>query len=211
MNAFNFLLFLFLQLSFNNPTPETQKQQKQLRVLFVGNSLTYYNDLPSMVGRAAKEHGLEVQTEMVAKPNFALEDHWNDGQLQRKLDKGTFDWIVLQQGPSSQPEGLQMLLKYGGKVKNMCKHANCQVAFFMVWPSRQHYASFPMVIANYRNAATTLDVLLFPVGEEWKEYQEKTADFSYYAQDGFHPSTKGSQIAARIIANQFVAILKDSD
>ncbi len=37
-----------------------------LRVLFIGNSLTYTNDLPAMVERIAAADGRRVITEMIA-------------------------------------------------------------------------------------------------------------------------------------------------
>lgn len=50
------------------------------RILFVGNSLTYVNDLPGIVQALADSAGgdrLAVAT--VAGPDMALVDHWNDG------------------------------------------------------------------------------------------------------------------------------------
>lgn len=59
-----------------NPSDSTKS------ILFVGNSLTYYNDLPGLVAKLGKDSGIVIKTEMVAYPNYALEDHWNDGQIQ---------------------------------------------------------------------------------------------------------------------------------
>src|SRR5687767_1414311 len=74
-------------------------------ILFVGNSLTYTNDLPSMVVELAQKKGLTVKTEMLAFPNYALEDHWNDGRMEDLIDEKKYDFVVIQQGPSSQEEG----------------------------------------------------------------------------------------------------------
>jgi hypothetical protein len=50
-----------------------------LRILFIGNSLTYVNDLPALVQAIGKANGEKVETRMVAYPDYSLEDHWNSG------------------------------------------------------------------------------------------------------------------------------------
>jgi hypothetical protein len=72
-----------------------------LSVLFVGNSLTYTENLPALVdglGRAAELDRVRVAS--VAKPDHSLEDHWNDGEALDSIDRGGWDAVVLQQGPS---------------------------------------------------------------------------------------------------------------
>lgn len=168
-------------------------------ILFVGNSLTYFNDLPKIVARIGKDSGIEIKTEMVAYPNYALEDHWNDGSIQVLIANNKYDFVVVQQGPSSQADGRIMLLDYGTRIKNICIPHNTQLAFFMVWPAFANFHTFDGVINNYTNAAVATNSLLCPVGKIWKEYFLATGDYSYYGGDMFHPSYRGSENAALII------------
>lgn len=168
-------------------------------ILFVGNSLTYTNNLPGLVTLLAKEKGVTVKTEMIAYPNYALEDHWNDGSLQTLLAEKQFDFVVVQQGPSSQNEGRMMLLDYGARIKALCEAHNTRLAFFMVWPAFSNLYTFDALIKNYTDAAAVTNSLLCPVGEVWKKHFMETADYSYYGPDLFHPSQKGSEVAAQII------------
>ena len=39
----------------------------------------------------------------------------------------------------------------------------------------------------------------------WKSYIDKTQNFEYYSTDGFHPSKKGSQVAAQVIVKTLFA------
>lgn len=167
-------------------------------LLFIGNSLTYTNELPSIVERLAKERNLKVGTQMVAYPNYALEDHWSDGCVQDLINSKKFDFVIVQQGPSSQEEGRVMLLEYGEKLKDLCNKNDAKLAFFMVWPAKVNYHMFDGVILNYTNAAIQSDALLCPVGMYWKSQCDK-GDFSYYGPDNFHPSIKGSEMAAQTI------------
>lgn len=171
----------------------------EIAVLFVGNSLTYANDLPKSVAAVAKEKGVTIKTKMIAFPNYALIDHWNDGKIQEEISKNSYDFVVVQQGPSSQAYGREVLLNYGEKLQEICQKNNTSLCFFMVWPSLTYYHTFEGVIKNYSDAAATNNAILLPVGEVWKAYFDATNNYDYYASDGFHPSEKGSQIAAQVI------------
>ena len=170
-------------------------------ILFIGNSLTYTNDLPAMVVALAKAKGIELKTETLAFPNYALEDHWNIGQMQELIKSGGFDFVVLQQGPSSQNEGRAMLLDYGARIKALCDTTKTRVAFFMVWPAFANLQTFDGVIKNYTDAASVTNSLLCPVGAVWKKHFEDTKEYSYYGPDLFHPSPKGTEIAAKVIVD----------
>jgi hypothetical protein len=183
----------------------TETGEKQLKILFIGNSLTYTNDLPALVRKEGKNQDVTIKTEMIAYPNYALEDHWNDGKIQARIEKGGFDYVVVQQGPSSQSDGREMLLSYGSKIAAICKKADARLVFFMVWPARANLHTFDGVITNYRDAASESESLLCPVGEAWKKHIETTGDFSFYGDDGFHPSLKGSEVAAQIITDKLLS------
>lgn len=168
-------------------------------ILFIGNSLTYANDLPALVEQIGREKGIVIKTKTLAYPNYALEDHWNDNNLQTLIASKKYNFVVVQQGPSSQADGRAMLLDYGARIKNLCVTHNTQLAFFMVWPAFANFNNFDGVIRNYTDAAVATNSLLCPVGKQWKEYFVSTGDYTYYGSDMFHPSQRGSENAALII------------
>lgn len=192
-----FAWFLLLSCTLCSQQPDID--EAKTRILFVGNSLTYTNNLPQLVKNVAAKNNLRIHVEMLAYSNYALEDHWNDGQLQDLIATGNFDYVVVQQGPSSQADGKTMLLDYGERIKSLCDAHDTKLAFFMVWPAKVNYHTFSGVISNYTLAASQTNAILCPVGEVWKQYFDSTQDFSYYGPDDFHPSQVGSQRAAEII------------
>lgn len=193
-----FLLFILLVncSRLQNLLPEPDSSETS--ILFVGNSLTYTNNLPRLVENLAKEEGKKIRTEMLALPNYALPDHLADGKLQKLIRKGDFNFVIVQQGPSSQADGREMLLETAPVLKELCQKHGAQLAYFMVWPSRQYYHTFNGVIVNYTAAAESVDALLCPVGIQWKSITDQN-DFSLYGPDDFHPSLKGSELAAKVI------------
>lgn len=60
---------------------------------------------------------------------------------------------------------------------------------------------------NDTDAALIKNSLLLTVGAIWKDYIDSTNNNAYYSPDGFHPSVKGSQIAAEII-DEYLLIVK---
>jgi hypothetical protein len=68
------------------------------RVLFVGNSITYRNDLPAHFGAVATAaHGARVEVEMIAGGGERIERHDARGVVQRELASGRYTALVLQE------------------------------------------------------------------------------------------------------------------
>ena len=72
---------------------------RKLRVLFVGNSLTYVNDLPSTLRAlaASQPTPVTIETQTFVAPGGSLSDRWNDGKAAAALDAGHWDALVLQE------------------------------------------------------------------------------------------------------------------
>ena len=48
---------------------------KKLRLLFIGNSHTYYNDMPLMAAKKARAAGYDCEVTMIAHGGWFLEQH----------------------------------------------------------------------------------------------------------------------------------------
>ncbi|MCE7991948.1 MAG: hypothetical protein HEP71_08210 [Roseivirga sp.] len=167
--------------------------------LFVGNSLSYYNEMPSILVEIAAAYDLVIGADCLCKPNYAILDHWAETELEALIASKAYVQVILQQGPSSQAFGRSVLLEYGPKISQLASSHQTKTAFYMVWPSKAYYYTFQGVIDNYTEAAKVSDADLFPVGHVWKDYIEETGDESIYGADGFHPSVKGSFLAAWVM------------
>lgn len=195
-----FLSFVFIT--------EGQNNKETYNLLFIGNSLTYTNDLPALIKKKAKYSGYNIETEMIAFPNYAISDHWKNGEVQKLIESNHYNIVIIQQGPSSQSRGKKILMDYGKKYSTICKENNTLLAFFMVWPSLEYYDTFNGVIENYTLAAKTNNAILCPVGKVWKDYFVTSKKFDYYGSDNFHPSKKGSKVAAKVILKSILKHLK---
>lgn len=176
-----------------------------LRILFIGNSLTYVNDLPAMVGRLARASGADsVITASVAFPNFSLEDHWNDGRAARRLSRGDWDYVVMQQGPSGGAEGRRVLLDYGARFAGLARLAGARPAIYMVWPAKVRFGDFDRVSETHRIAARELNGVLLPAGEAWRAAWRRDSTLALYGPDDFHPSETGTFVAAVVVVHRLL-------
>lgn len=163
------------------------------QVLFVGNSLTYTNDLPAMVERLARLAGdTALHVSMVAAPDFSLEDHWLDGTARQRIQSRRWDYVVLQQGPSALPESRVHLRTWASIFAPVIRDAGAQPVMLMVWPSFERRFDFPGVHDSYLDAARTIHAIFAPGGAAWTAYGSLDALYS----DGLHPTMSGTYLAA---------------
>ncbi len=88
------LCSLFVPLRAQPATPA-----RELRVVFVGNSLTYVNNLPATLRAlaAAQPHPVKIVTATFVAPGGTVAERWKDGVAPAALRDGHWDVLVLQE------------------------------------------------------------------------------------------------------------------
>ena len=170
-----------------------------IHLLFIGNSLTAANDLPGLVAAIGRAEGVRIESTTIARPNFSLEDHWQDGEARRTIARGGWTFVVLQQGPSSLPESRVLLEDYVARFDRLIRAAGATTALYMVWPSRDRSGDFPGVSRSYTSAAARVGARLLAAGDAWQDAWRRDPLLALYGPDGFHPSPLGSTLAALVI------------
>jgi hypothetical protein len=178
------------------------QRSPQQRVLFIGNSLTFANDLPKMVESLARAKDVRVTAEMIAFPDYSLEDHWQRGDGVRAIRRGGWSLVVLQQGPSALHESQVLLREYVKRFDAEIRKAGAKTGVYMVWPSRSRMQDFDGVSASYSAAARDVNGLLFPVGDAWRAAWKRDPSLALYSADGLHPTREGTYLAALMIVTK---------
>jgi hypothetical protein len=168
------------------------------RVLFVGNSLTEANDLPLLVEACSRAGGHPLAVEAATFAGFSLEDHWARG-TQNRIAGGGYQFVVLQQGPSSLAESRASLRDWTRRFDAVIRKAGARSALYMVWPENERRQVFSAVSDSYRLAAADVGGVLLPVGQAWLGAWRRDASLKLYGPDGFHPTLLGSYLAALAI------------
>lgn len=175
--------------------PDDPGGRRPLRVLFVGNSLTYTHDLPARVQALAEAAGTSLARRTLAGPGLSLEDHWARGAGEA-IRSFAPDVVVLQQGPSSLPRSRRHLLRWARHFARAARAVGGRPALLMVWPGADRREVFGAVRASYAAAAREAEGLFVPAGEAWRAAWRRDPGLRLYGPDGFHPSRTGTLVAA---------------
>ena len=100
-----FLLLLFLlplEVAVQNSQQAPNVEQDSLRLLFIGNSYTYFNDLPQMVYEIAKTQKKKLIVHSITKGGERLRGHLKNDKVRKALSEEHWDFVVLQE-QSSDP------------------------------------------------------------------------------------------------------------
>lgn len=197
---FPVVFILLASVCYLSAQTKIEDTNKEIRVLFIGNSLTYANEMPRIFEKlfdASSKQKLTV--EVLAEPNFGLQDHWEKKKAIKLLEKKKWDFVILQQGPSASQEGRQALSEYSKIFLAAIKKSGAKPALYMVWPALTRSGDFDGVIASYASAAREINGILLPVGCVWRSARRSNPKLQLYSEDGFHPSTTGSYLAALVI------------
>ncbi len=81
-----------------------------MRILFIGNSLTYTNALPQML-RSMVDSAGEAPPDVVdvTLPDYGLEQHWEDGRAAQALRARCWDVVVAFSVPAAPSSSEQVM------------------------------------------------------------------------------------------------------
>ena len=171
-----------------------------IQVLFIGNSLTYVNDLPGTLEGIAASGNHAFHCASVTRPGFALIDHLDGGSdAVDVIRQGGWQYVILQQGPSSLPESRVILIDGTVRFDVEIRAIGGITSLYMVWPDKSRFAYFEAVRQNYKAAADTVGGLFLPSGEAWLKAWESEPSLALYGADDFHPSPLGTYLAALVM------------
>ncbi len=181
------------------PLPEAQAPAAAPaphRVLFIGNSYTYYNDLPNLVAAFAARAQQPMVVQAETKGGARLSALWGLRTTQFALKEQAWNAVVLQEQsnfPLVSPERMASSMR---EIDTAARAVGARTVLYLTW-SRQHQPGTQAAItAAYMSAAQSFGAVVAPVGPAWQIALELDPQIGLYAQDGSHPSLTGSYLAA---------------
>ena len=180
-----------------------------VRVLFVGNSLTFKNDLPELVHRLGGAR-TPIFAGSFTAPGWQLWQFAGDRRLERLLHDVHWDVVVLQeqsQIPSFPADDrAREFIPYVERLADAARRSGAQPLLFVTWAHRtgdrrnfsgDTYAAMQQRVVNgYREAARAANAAVAPVGLAWAKALTRRPQVELWARDGTHPSRAGSYLAA---------------
>lgn len=159
------------------------EEKRTLRILFIGNSHTYFNDMPAMVAEKARKAGFDCEVTMIAHGGWYLEQHVQEPDVRFNILYGHYDYVVLQE--FSHPFGPEE--KFFGAVRTLnqwIREAKSKPVIYMTWARKEEQEVQPRMTAANKQIAEEIGALLAPVGENWWAYREAHPETEMYYEDG---------------------------
>jgi len=176
-------------------------QQKELKVLFVGNSYTYGYNLPHIVSIISAETSVTLITRKSTIGGASLKEHWigrRKLETKKMIAEGKFDIIVLQDFSMSAIQAPDTTLKYVKLFSEYNSSYGTQTYLFNTW-AREKVPQYQVEIdALYGQAARENGAVRVPVGEAWELAQDLRPMVDLYTSDGSHPNELGTMLTASV-------------
>ena len=222
--VFTWCLILLLFLS------TAAEGQKPLKVTFLGNSLTYWHDLPEMIKDMAEAAGDKIEVESYTQGGWTFYKHANSPESYQKIIETKPDIVVIQGNSKdasfhwwrvnmmypSVRKLTEMIETSGARPMLYLTYANwgggekCLEEFnakFCSMPFEGYYDFQDTIIAGFMEIAEELDIAVAPVGVAWKEVLMDGQLSTLWVNDNVHPSIAGAYLTTCVF---YAAIFKKS-
>jgi hypothetical protein len=156
------ILLLILTIILVSCNSKIKEASKEIHVLFIGNSLTNYNDTPQILQKMLDEKNSNVKIDQITNSGFSLGRHLNKmmvsksengvnilvknkkeiTETEKKLKEKKWDIIVLQTGgvavliPESVEYQVDPAIK---KIKHIVNNQNTRFILFNTWTTKIDY------------------------------------------------------------------------
>jgi hypothetical protein len=200
-----------------------QEEGRSTRVLFLGNSYTGTNDLPSVFQALAASGGRTVVEDRNTPGGKTLGSelfdvpHMSDRDSLGKIAAGGWNFVVLQDhsimGMVDHTANTFMqpaVLSLDGAID--ASNPGAITLLYQTWARRDpgsycfgqwcsptfadFHAGQDMISHSYAQAATPIGATVVPVGEAWRLFRTENPTQELFASDGTHPNMSGTYLAA---------------
>lgn len=217
------LILLFLLSTGQHLQAQSAVPQK---VLFIGNSYTYFWNLPQVVAEMAAEKELDLITRQSTSGGTNLGQHWRGErglQSVPLVEQGSFDAVVIQDHSLRAVEAPDSLIFYGTLFGDLIKQKGAKAYVYMTWARQWDPYTQAAITEKYSELAEKINARVVPVGPAWQRARELRPDLPLYFDDGSHPSTLGTYLTACVffgvltgqspvgLPNRLVTTDKDGD
>lgn len=193
--------------------------QNPQKILFLGNSYTYVNDLPGMTVSFAAAGGVAISQTSVTQGAATLGILLTDTSAKTVIAKGGWTYVVIQ-GQSVEPAyDVAAFLKNAQTLAAAANNVCAVAAFYQTWPRKVGDALYKetwsggtqaklaqILHDGYEKAAEQAGGVRVPVGDAWMKALKEHPEIELYQADGSHPVVAGTYLAACVFAGKLFAV-----
>ena len=189
-------------------TPTSETAGAQLRILFIGNSHLFVNNVPRRVQSRLKSAKRAASIRSFTAGGARLSDFVGRHDIETELSTGPWNVVVLQEATASflSADGRRQFQRSVDWFADRIP-ADTKIVLYQTWPWRagsRYLAGRTTEARLWRNMTATYSdmtqrprITVAPVGACWMASSNRRA---LYSSDGNHASVAGSDLAADVIA-----------
>lgn len=182
-----------------------------MNVLFVGNSYTYYNEMPAIFQTLARDNGKDVTATAVTKGGRMLVAYKNpyDATTEKLVAalQQHYDICILQEQSVLPITGFDTFMEGLALVMDMVKGHADRFILYATWGRKAGHkvllergwdteSMTEMLAESYQKAADHFGADVAPVGKNFLAASRLLPDLELYNPDLTHPSYAGSVLSA---------------
>ncbi|MFL5342511.1 MAG: SGNH/GDSL hydrolase family protein [Gemmataceae bacterium] len=190
-------MFLFAVIAGTSLHAPAIAESKPVRVLFIGNSYTYVNDLPAMLAALAKAGGQRpLEHDRETPGGVSFEKHWKDGKAAKKIAAGGWDFVVLQEQSLRPLTNRPLMFEFAAKLDAEIRMQNAKTLLYQTWSRQDAPDKQDELSRAYVELGKELKAGVVPVGAAWQAALKADPALKLHGPDKSHPSKAGTYLAA---------------
>lgn len=182
------------------------------RVLMIGNSYTYYNDLWELFSKVGEGAGYTFEVDHVTQGGYYLDQHANERdpfglQVYGYLKKNTYDFVFLQEQSTCPFQNYERFEAAVTTLAERVAENGAKCVLYQTWArepgspalaalNTTNAAMTAALAEAYQKAAATVGATVSPVGTAFFDVVTNHPEIDLYDPDTTHPSPAGSYLAA---------------
>ena len=142
----------------NPPVIPPVPEKTDYKVLFVGNSYTYYNDgvdyhLQKMLKADVSADSINYSIQKIAVGAYTLEAHYADPLTITKIKSEKWNIVVLQEQSTRPINNPDLFSQFAGYLDTEIKKINSKTVLYMTWANKDAPSDMALLAASYTNVA----------------------------------------------------------
>jgi hypothetical protein len=176
-----------------------QEKKDTVRVLLVGNSYIYYNNLAQMIGLITDS----LDTKIICKKSTigaaTLGQHWNSERglnTKKIIANNKFDIVVIQDNSMWPLEHKDSLLLYGNLFCQYIRANGAKPYLYNTWAREKTPQTQSKINEAYSELAKAQSAVNVEVGSSFDLARKTIPTMNLFHPDGSHPSAVGTFLIA---------------
>ena len=187
-------------------------KEQNYRVLFIGNSYTYYNDMWDLFMQASESIGYTIVADHVTRGGYYLDQYLDTKdsfglQVLQHLSKNQYDAVFIQEQSTCAIEDYDRFEAAVKALDTKIRANGAKTILYQTWGRQENSPTLYALnltnktmteglIAGYDKAANAVGAAVSPVGAAFYDVYTTHKEIDLYDPDTTHPSLAGSYLSA---------------